>query len=146
MRKWRSTCKPHGANFPFKPLRMCRSRGSPSSPTHTQSLIRNLSHALTGDNLYCTPRHKLMSFIFCSDVFLLACALRALAAAVLVPVVRACNNHGNDLSDLFPPAFVNSQMVQAHSQAILEPVFPIRSLWMLASALSQLTFFFKNWR
>ena len=33
-------------------LRMCRSLGSPSWPTHTQSLIRNLSHALTGDNYY----------------------------------------------------------------------------------------------
>ena len=69
--------------------------------------------------------------------------LRALTNAVLVPVVRACN-HGNDLSDLFPPAFVNSQMVQAESLAILEPVFPIRSLRMAAGALSKLTFFLKN--
>ena len=52
---------------------------------------------------------------------------RVLATAVLVPVVRACN-HRNDLSDLFPPAFVNSQMVQADSLTILEPVVPVRSL------------------
>ena len=56
---------------------------------------------------------------------------------MLVPVVRACN-HGNDLSDLFPPAFVNSQMVQADNLAILEPVLPVRSLRMpaIARALS----------
>ena len=81
--------------------------------------------------------------IFCSVVFLLACALRVLATAVPVPEVRACNQ-GNDLSDLFPPAFVNSQMVLADSLAILEPVFPVRSLRMPASALSQLTFSSSN--
>ena len=42
---------------------------------------------------------------FCSDVFLLTCALQVLATAVLVPVVRACN-HRNYLSDLFPPALI----------------------------------------
>ena len=66
-----------------------------------------------------------------------SCLCVALATVVLVPVVRACN-HGNDLSYLFPPAFVNSQMVQADNLAILEPVFPVRSLRMpaIASALS----------
>ena len=83
-----------------------------------------------------------MSFDILLDVFFLACALRALATEVLV--VRACN-HGNDLSDLFPPAFVNSQMVQAGSLAILETVFPVQSLRMPASLRSFLAdFFFKN--
>ena len=68
---------------------------------------------------------------FCSDVSLIICASRALATAVLVPVVRACD-HRNDLSDLFPPAFVNLQMVQAVSLAILEPVVPVQSLRMPA--------------
>ena len=66
-----------------------------------------------------------------------------LATAVFVPVVRACN-HRNDLSDLFPPAFVNSQMVQADSLAILEPVVPVRSLRMSAGALSFSAYFFSK--
>ena len=73
--------------------------------------------------------------MFYSDVFLVACALRALATAVHIPVVRACN-HRNDLSDHFPPAFVNSQMVQADSLAILGPMFRVLHLGMLASVFS----------
>ena len=64
-----------------------------------------------------------------------------LATAVLVPVVRACN-HRNDLSDLFPPAFVNSHMVQIDSLAILEPVVPVQSLQIPASALPFLALLF----
>ena len=89
-----------------------------------------------------------MSFDILLGCFLLLVSTqRAFASAILLPVVRACN-HRNDLSDLFPPAFVNSQMVQADSLAILEPVFPVQSLRMPASALSffAIFFFFKNRR
>ena len=55
-------------------------------------------------------------------------------------VVRACN-HRNDLSDLFPSAFVNSQMDQADSLLILEPVVPVQSLRMRAGAFSFLAYF-----
>ena len=40
---------------------------------------------------------------FCSVVFLLVCASRALATAVLVLVISACD-YRNDVCDLFPPA------------------------------------------
>ena len=66
---------------------------------------------------------------------------RLLAAVVLVPVVQACN-HRNDLTDLFPLAFVYLQMVQEDSLANFEPVVAVRSLRMPASALSFLAYFF----
>ena len=48
------------------------------------------------------------------------------ACAVLVSVVRPCD-HRNDMSDLFPPAFINSQVVhwQAVGLGILKPVVPV---------------------
>ena len=48
---------------------------------------------------------------------LLGCFFLNFSSAVLVPVVRECN-HRNDLSDLFPPAFVNSLVVQADGSRI----------------------------
>ena len=98
-----------------------------------------LMNARVRDLLYLwyTPGHKLTSYDILLKCFLPACAARGLATAVRVPVVRACN-HRNDLSDLFPPAFVNSQMVQADSLAILEPVVLVQSLKMPVSALSSL--------
>ena len=72
--------------------------------------------------------------------FFLVAALRVLATAVLVPVVRACDHRNNDL---FPPAFVNSQMVQAVSLGILEPVVS-SSIAANAGSFFANFFFFKN--
>ena len=48
---------------------------------------------------------------------------------MLVPIVSLCD-HRSALSDLFPPAFVNSQMVQAVNVGTLKPVVPVQSLPM----------------
>ena len=128
--------------------------GSIKPKPHARILCRGffpLINARARDLLYLwyTPGHKLMSFdillgCFCSSRL---CVASACNCGPCTGSPCACN-HRNDLSDLFPPAFINSQMVQADSQAILEPVVPVWSLRMPASALSFLAyfFFFKNWR
>ena len=85
--------------------------------------------------LMYTPEHKLMSY----DILLGCFSSRLCVASAChcgACTGSPCMQSPNDLSDLFLPAFVNSQMVQADSLAILWPVFPVRSLRMPASALS----------